>query len=118
MKVKLFNLRNSDWSDIVKDILESKAVIIGSPTLNVGIFPTVAGFLTYLKGLKPRGKIWAAFGSYGWGRGAIGSINKLFEEARFEAPEPPLEIQFVPDENDINQCLEFGARMAKRAKEV
>jgi flavorubredoxin len=48
------------------EVLDAKAIIVGSSTLNKGLFPTLADFLTYMKGLKPKGKIGAAFGSYGW----------------------------------------------------
>ncbi len=54
VEVALFHLRRNDWSEIVKEVLESKAILIGSPTLNNGMFPTVGGFLTYLLGLRPK----------------------------------------------------------------
>jgi flavorubredoxin len=68
-EVKVFELTGSDRSDVMTEMLDTRAIIIGSPTLNNGVFPTVAEFLSYFKGLKPRGKIGAAFGSYGWGGG-------------------------------------------------
>ena len=66
VNVKFFKLRNAGQSEIVTEILDAKAVIVGSPTLNNSIFPSVVAFLTYVTGLKPKGKIWAFFGSYGW----------------------------------------------------
>ncbi|MFQ5887714.1 MAG: FprA family A-type flavoprotein, partial [Candidatus Hydrothermarchaeales archaeon] len=62
----IYHLRRTEWSEIITEVLDAKALIIGSPTLNRGMFPTVAGFLTYLKGLKPMNKMAAAFESYGW----------------------------------------------------
>ena len=55
VEVRLFNLSNTDSSDIIREVLDSKAILVGSPTLNRGLFPTVAGFLAYLKGLRPKG---------------------------------------------------------------
>jgi flavorubredoxin len=60
------HLRKWHRSDIMTDALDAGAIIVGSPTLNNGLFPTVSDLLTYMKGLKPQNKIGAAFGSYGW----------------------------------------------------
>ena len=82
--VKVLKLRATDQTDIVTEILDAKAVIVGSPTLNSGMFPTVSGFLTYITGLKPKGKLWAFFGSYGWGGGAVRGMVEVAKKAGFE----------------------------------
>ncbi len=68
------HLRRCDRSDIMTEVLDAGAVIVGSPTLNNGLFPTVSDFLTYMKGLRPKNKIGAAFGSYGWSGEAVNLI--------------------------------------------
>jgi Uncharacterized flavoproteins len=70
VEVKLFHLRKSPMSEAINEIQDGKAVLIGSSTLNNGVFPTVGGFLYYLKGLKPR-QLASAFGSYGWAGGSV-----------------------------------------------
>ncbi|MCJ7521664.1 MAG: FprA family A-type flavoprotein, partial [Dehalococcoidia bacterium] len=55
VETRLYNLTQSDKSDIIKEVLDARVLLVGSPTLNNGIFPSVAGFLCYLKGLKPKG---------------------------------------------------------------
>jgi len=57
---KPIHIRSSHRSDIITEILDARAVIIGSPTLNNQMFPTVADVLTYIKGLKPKNKNGAA----------------------------------------------------------
>ena len=74
VEVKLLKLRCTDNTEVVTEILDAKAVLVGSPTLNNGMFPTMGSFLTYIGGLKPKGKIWCFFGSYGWGGGAVKSM--------------------------------------------
>jgi flavorubredoxin len=64
--VKPIHIRSSHRSDIMTEVQDAAAVVVGSPTLNNQLFPTVADILTYMKGLKPVGRIGAAFGSYGW----------------------------------------------------
>jgi len=113
ISVHLFHLRRSDVSEIVKEILEAKAVIFGSPTLNNSMFPTISNFLTYIIGLRPRGKVWTSFGSYGWGGGATRDINKWLKEARFEVLEPSLSIRYAPSMEELQKCREFGRKIAE-----
>jgi len=114
--VKLFNLTVSDKSDIVKEVLDAKALILGSPTLNNGMFPSVAEFLCYLKGLKPKNKIGAAFGSHGWGGGGVKAIQQELEETGMELIDSKLAFKFVPDEGEVRKCVDFGREIADRIK--
>jgi len=116
VKVKLFRLSVSDKAEIMKEILNAKAVIIGSPTINNSMFPTVSAFLTYVIGLRPKEKVWATFGSYGWGGGAVRKINKLLEEARFEVIEPSVQAQYTPTEDDLQKCGELGEKIVEMIK--
>lgn len=113
VEVCLFNLRTSDWSMIIKDVIESRLIVVGSPTLNMGMYPTVGGFLTFLKGIRPSNKKAAAFGSYGWGKGAVKTINGELEKMKFTVLES-LEIQYVPRKEDLTTCFEFGRRLTKQ----
>ena len=110
--VRLMNLRSCHRSDIITEVLDAGAIVIGSPTLNNGLFPTISDFLTYIKGLKPLNKIGAAFGSYGWSGEAVKLITRELEEMKFEVIDPGLKIQYVPDEKGIEVCSELGKKIA------
>ncbi len=114
--VQLFHLRKSDWSEIVKEIKFSKALLIGTPTINNAIYPSVAGFLEYIKGLRFKGKKAGAFGSYGWSGEAPSAANKRLEEAGFQILDKELRIQWVPGESELKQCFEFGRKIGKEVK--
>ncbi|MFQ6003487.1 MAG: FprA family A-type flavoprotein [Candidatus Zixiibacteriota bacterium] len=116
VEVKLFNLTTSDTTEIIKETLTAKALLIGSPTLNNGMLPTVAGFLEYMRGLRPKGKIGAAFGSYGWGKGAVRGIEQMLQKTKIEVLDANLEFQFVPDEEELQKCVEFGSSVARQVK--
>ena len=107
------HLRSCHRSDIITEVLDAGAVIIGSPTINNGLFPTVSDFLTYMKGLKPKNKIGAAFGSYGWSGEAVKFINREMEEMKFQVIDPGLRVQYVPDDNGIKTCYELGLKIAQ-----
>jgi len=116
IEVKLYNLTRSDGSDIIKEVLDARAILVGSPTLNNGLFPTVAGFLCYLKGLKPKGKLGAAFGSHGWAGGAVKAIQQELTQAGVEVLDSDLAIKFVPDKDEIKKCIDFGKSIANMVK--
>jgi anaerobic nitric oxide reductase flavorubredoxin len=116
VKVKSYNLTASDKSDIIADVLDARALIIGSPTLNNGMFPSVAEFLCYLKGLKPKNKIGAAFGSYGWGGGATKAVTQEMEQAGIELVEEAITFKWVPDELELQRCVELGQRIARKMR--
>jgi anaerobic nitric oxide reductase flavorubredoxin len=112
VEVKVLKLRASNNSEVMTAILDSKAVLVGSPTLNNGMFPTIGSFLTYASGLKPKDKLWSFFGSFGWGGGAVRAMVEMARKAGFEVHEPGLEIKYVPDEGDFEKCRAFGKQIA------
>jgi flavorubredoxin len=116
VEVKFLKLRASDTTEALTEILEAKAVLVGSPTLNNHMFPTLASFMNHVAGLKPQGKIWSFFGSYGWGKGAVRDMAEAARKAGFEVHEPGLEVRFVPDQDDLKQCFEFGRQIATEVK--
>ena len=114
--VKLFNISRSDKNDVVTEVFKSKALLIGSPTINRGILSAVAGFMEQIKGLKFMGKKAAAFGTYGWSGESIEMIGKGLESAGFEILDSGIKSTWKPDENSLKECMEFGKEIAKKTK--
>jgi flavorubredoxin len=110
------NIKTTHISSIVSDVLESKAIIIGSPTLNNGMLPTVGAFLTYIKGLKPKGRIGLAFGSFGWGGQAPGEIEKVMQDLKWEIPIDKIKIKYIPDDDEYGSVKETGMKLAEHIK--
>jgi len=106
--VKPIHIRSSHRSDIVTEILDAKAVVVGSPTLNNQMFPTVADTLTYIKGLKPLNKIGGVFGSYGWSGESVKLIKNELEAMKFDVIDPGVKIQYIPDRKGLDACYEYG----------
>jgi flavorubredoxin len=114
--IALYRLGCSDRSDIVKEVLEARGMVLGSPTLNNGVFPSVAAFSAYIKGLRPKGRIAAVFGSYGWAKGATTKVLAAdLRDAGMEVIEE-LQVRFVPHRDALNQCEELGRQVAQRIK--
>lgn len=116
VEVKLLNLRKSSRSNIMKEMLDAAAFAVGSPTLNNGLFPTVGDFLVYLKGLRPQKKKAVAFGSYGWGGGAVKIIEQELKSAGIEVIGPGLQVKYRPYEKELMRCKNLGEQLVAIAK--
>jgi flavorubredoxin len=116
VEVKVYHLRRSPNSEAVNEIQDAKALLVGSSTLNLGLFPTVGGFLYYLKGLKPKNKLASAFGSYGWAGGGVKEIMARLKDMELELVEPALDFKYPVTKVQENECVEFGRKLAMRVK--
>ena len=105
--VKRFNLTTADYSDVITEAMKAKAILIGSPTLNNGLFPTVAEYLSYQKGLKPMNKVGLAFGSYGWSGQAAQEIANIMKETKIDVLDELIKIKYLPkpEELDFKQIV-------------
>lgn len=111
VETKSMHVRAFHRSDIITELLDAGAIIIGSPTINNGLYPTVSDFLTYLKGLRPKNKIATAFGSYGWSGEAVKLIIKELEEMNLKIVDPGLKVSYVPDLEDLKACFQLGKKI-------
>jgi len=65
-----------------------------------------------VKGLKPKNKIGAAFGSYGWSGESVKLINSQLKEMKFEVVDSGVRAQYVPDEKGLEACYDLGRKIA------
>lgn len=112
--VKLFNASKEDKNDILTEIFSSKAVLVGSPTINYGHSYAMAGIMEMLKGLRLKGKKGAAFGSYGWSGEAAKQLATLLTEAGFEVVDEGIRMVWVPDAAALKECEEYGKAFAAK----
>ncbi|MFH1594623.1 MAG: flavodoxin domain-containing protein [Candidatus Omnitrophota bacterium] len=116
ISVKLFDISQSDRTEIIREMLDSKGYIIGSSTHDNGMLSNIAGFLEFFKGLKPKNRLAGAFGSYGWAGGAVKSIEKILEGLALEIAVPSLSVRYVPDESETRRSYEYGKEFAEKIK--
>ena len=111
--VKIMNINRDDKNDVITDMWRSKAVLVGSPTINNGHSFAIAGLLEMASGLKFKQKKAAAFGSYGWGGGSVKQISAKLQEAGFELVNDGIAKLWVPDDDALEDCREYGREFAK-----
>jgi flavorubredoxin len=110
---RLYRVSISDVNDIITDVLDAKAVLVASSTINNTMIPNMAYFLEELMGLKPKNKLGASFGSYGWGKGAVANIEKKLKETGIQLVKEGLQIKYVPTEEDLKMCYDYGKEIGK-----
>ena len=117
VSVRVMHLKPYHHSDVMSEIFNAGAVVMGSPTHNNGILPLVANMLTYMKGLKPKNKVAAAFGSFGWSGECVKIIESWLGDMNFEVVDPAVKCKHVPDADVMAQCVELGRAVGKTLKE-
>ena len=110
--VKLYNIAKSDKNDVITEIFKSKAILVGSPTINRGILTAVAGLLEEIKGMKFQDKKAAAFGCYGWSGESVKVISQNLESAGFQVVDGGIMSLWNPDDKSIEACIEYGKKVA------
>jgi flavorubredoxin len=116
IKVNIYDIARADRTEVVRAMFEAKGYLIGSSTHDNDMLPAIAGFMEFLKGLKPKNRIGAAFGSHGWAGGGAKGVESILKEAGVEIARPLLSFQYMPSEEDLKMCYEFGKEFAKKVK--
>jgi flavorubredoxin len=118
VEVQLIHIRQSNLTRIATEVLDAAAVAFGSSTLNQGMMPMAGAALTYLKGLRPVGKVALALGSYGWSRGGPEAVDEYLRAMKWEVPRGPLKAQYRPTPAVLEECREAGRMLAVKAGEM
>ncbi len=115
VEVKVLPIDGSYRSDIATELLEAGAFLVGTPTINKQMFPTIADMLCYIKGLEPTSLLSQAFGSHGCGGEGALQVQVILKDMGLTMfQDEPLKVQYVPEENDLVFCREFGQSVAKK----
>ncbi len=113
VEAQMHHLRRTHYSDIITEVLDAGLLLLGSPTLNNQIFPTMAQFLTYLKGLRPKNKAAAAFGSYGWSGEAVKLMSQELEAMKLKVVHEGFRCRYIPDPEELAAARTLGAKLAR-----
>jgi flavorubredoxin len=106
--VKVMPLVASQRSDVATELLEAGALVLGSPTLNNNLFPTLADLVAYLEGLRPKNLVGAAFGSYGWSGEGVARLEAGLKAIGVDRVAESLKVQYVPTIADLERCRNLG----------
>lgn len=111
--VRLMDLKDNHVSDIMNAFLDTKYLCVGSPTLNSQMLPTVAAFLTYMKGLSPKNeaRVGFAFGSYGWAKFGPQNVYNELASVNFNLPEPAFMVNWIPTQEQLDEARSLVSKL-------
>jgi flavorubredoxin len=118
VKYKIFNIAICDRNDVLTEIFKTKGILIGSPTMNNGLLPTIMPILEDLKGLKFKNKVGAAFGTYGWSGEGVKLIEEILEKAKIKILQEGIKFKWQPTKEELGKCEEFGRSFAQKMKAI
>jgi len=110
---KIFHMSVADRNDVITEIFKTRAVVIGSPTFNNGVLPTIRPVLEDLRGLRFENKVGAAFGSYGWSGESISAIEEHLALCKIKVVAEPVKTKWQPRDTDLANCKELGRKVAR-----
>ncbi len=115
--VKLYNLSQYDMGLLAEDLVDTPALIVGSPTVLGGLHPYVASALNIMKLLKPPLKYGAILNSFGWGKGVVKQGLEFFESAKIESA-GFVESYGPPGAEEHQKIAELAAQLAAKLPPV
>lgn len=111
-RVSLLDLQGGDVSSFVDLVEDADGLVFGTPTINGDAVRKVWDLITDLVDIDTRGKLGAAFGSYGWSGEAVRLVEGRLQGMGFRVPEDGLRIKFHPNADELTECRDYGARLA------
>ncbi len=115
---KIYHVAVTDRNDIVTDIFRSKTIVIGSPTVNSGVLPTITPILEDLRGLRFQNKIGAAFGCYGWSGESVKLIEEHLVKCNIPLIREGIKFKWMPSSDDLSACRNFGKELGRATKNI
>lgn len=115
-EVKLYNIAESDRTEVITQMLSAKGFLFGSSTHDNDMLPNIAAFLEIVKGLKPKNRSISFFGSYGWAGGAVSEMQEMLKSSNADFSLPGVSFKYNPDKVELDSCVEFGSKFAQSLK--
>jgi flavorubredoxin len=112
VRVSLYDLQGCEVSSFVDLIEEADGLVFGSPTINGDAVKPIWDLLSSLALVKVRGKLGAAFGSYGWSGEAVSLIEDRLRGLKLRVPVKGSRIKLIPTDTELKQCHRFGRELA------
>ena len=111
----MHDVSRTHHSYIIADTFRYRALILGAPTYNNGLYPQMESLLSELAGRDMKNRLLGWFGSFSWAGKAVKTIGEKNEtRLHFEPVGTPVEIKQSLDEDTTRACEELGRAMGER----
>ena len=115
--VKVYNVSKTHHSYLIRDVFRYKALVVGAPTYNTGLYHEMEVFLSEIANRDIKNHVIGWFGSHGWASKAVSKIAEWNENhIKFEPVGVPVDMTQALDETSTEQCKALGKAIADRLK--
>jgi flavorubredoxin len=113
VRASLYDLEGGDIGTFADLLEEADGLVLGSPTINGDAVKPIWDLLSSLTVIDVKGKIGAAFGSYGWSGEAVRMIEDRLRGLKLRVPVQGLRVKLIPTLDEIEACRQFGHDLAE-----
>ena len=113
-QVTICDIESMSALELEERIAHCTGILVGSPTINQNILPQIYHLFATINPIRDKGKLAAAFGSYGWSGEASKMIENNFTMLKLKLFDQNLMVKFKPHEAEFERCIAFGKEFADR----
>lgn len=119
IEYEVLNIMETSWGFILGSVWESTGVILGMPTYENKMFPTMASALEEIGKKTMKNRKAFRFGSYGWSGGAEKELARIMEENKMNWElVPSVEFKGSPKEEDMEAVKKGVQEVIKKVKDT
>lgn len=113
VRVSLYDIEGGEVAPFVDLIEEADGIALGSPTINGDAVKPIWDLLSSLTAVNVKGKLGAAFGSYGWTGEAVPLIEDRLRGLKLRVPVPGVRARLIPTPEELAACRQLGEALAR-----
>jgi NADH oxidase (H2O-forming) len=114
IKVDVVDIETIPLDELESRLISADAILVGSPTINQNTLLPVYKLFALINPIRDKGKLCAAFGSYGWSGESPRIIAENFRLLKLRLFEEPAAFKFSPEGSKEENLKEFGRRFAEK----
>jgi flavorubredoxin len=114
MEAEVVDIENMLLGDLEEKLVATNAIIVGSPTINQNTLLPIYKLFSVVNPIRDRGKLAAAFGSFGWSGEATGIIENNLRSLKFKVIQEAISSKFFPHEQKGQDFVNFGKCFAEQ----
>ena len=116
--IDICDIEAVSFAELEDKLAHCSGIIVGSPTINQNILPQIYQLFAAINPIRDKGKLGAAFGSFGWSGEAVKMIETNFSMLKLKVFDQNVRIKFKPHDEEFAQCNAFGKAFAEKMIEM
>jgi flavorubredoxin len=113
----VYDLSVADAGEIIKDLVDARAIVLGAPTVLGSIHPLGLNAAYLIKLFKPPLQYGMMVSSYGWGPAAVKQASEILAASKIDVV-GSIEVNGPPSSNDLSKTEEFALKLAEKIKSI